>query len=273
VAVTLNSLTWDVDILNMGAGHDDPYFVRIDDTLVGRKAGESAAVKARELRAAHPLKAVASRILGTNTDERAWSKGASGERLAGWFFDRLPRPWRVFHDLPIGERKANVDHLVVGPAGVFTVNTKNLAGTVRVTPRTLRVNGARTDFLPKAAHEADRASRLLSAALGRHVDVRAVLAIFADRWEIVEKPMDVHVGSPRGVKSWLLELPAVLSEREVLAICGAAHKAGTWRDCPGAGQICPCGGTIVERVRHKDGERFLGCSRFPTCRRSWPLTA
>jgi hypothetical protein len=247
---------------------DDAYFVRIDETLVGRKAGESAAVKARELRSTNPLKAVTSRIFRTHTDERAWSKGASGERVAGWFLDRLPSGWHVFHDVLVGERGANIDHLVVGPAGVFTVNTKNLAGTVRVTPKTVRVNGARTDFLPKAAHEAARASRLLTAALGRPVEVRGVLAILADRREIVEKPSDVHVGSPRGVKKWLLEQPSVLSERKVLAICGVAARPETWRDRHAAGESCLCGGTLVERVRRKDGERFLGCTRFPACRRT-----
>lgn len=83
----------------------------------------------------------------------------------------------------------------------------------------------------------------------------------------------MHVGSPRGVKKWLLELPTVLSEREDLAISALAAKAETWRDRHAAGEPCSCGGTLVERICPKDGERFLGCSRFPACRRTRTLPA
>ncbi len=183
---------------------DEPCFVRIDETLAGRKAGGSAGEKARELRRADPLGAVASRVLRVHTDERAWSKGARGERFVGWLLRRLPEGWYVIHDIPVGTGGANIDHLLVGPAGVFTVNTKNLKGEIWLAPKTLLVNGQRTDFLPKAAAEASRASRFLGAALARPVPVRPVLAIFADRWTVKEDPPDVLVDTPRGVMRWLL---------------------------------------------------------------------
>jgi len=250
---------------------DNGYFVRIDETLVGRKPGGSAAEKARELRAADPLGTRVARLLRLKTDERAWRKGANGERVVGWWFGRLPEGWYVFNDIPIGRRGANIDHLVVGPAGVFTINAKNLTGKVWVGPRTLLHNGYRTDYLPKAAAEARRASRMLSAALGRSAEVRGVLAILADDWTVKEKPPDVHVGSPRGVKDWLLKQPAVLSTREVIEIAGAAAKPATWHDPKLAdAQQCPCGGEIVRRIRRRDGSPFLGCSRYPNCRRTWP---
>jgi hypothetical protein len=132
----------------------DDYFVRIDETLVGRKAGGGAADKARELQAAHPIRSLAARALGKRTDERAWRKGARGERFSGWLLGRLPEGWHIFHDIPVGRRGANIDHVVVGPAGVFTVNTKNRKGEVWLAPRTLLVNGHKTDYLPEAAREA-----------------------------------------------------------------------------------------------------------------------
>jgi nuclease-like protein len=106
------------------------YFVRIDETHVGRRAGGSASEKAQRLRAERPLRSLAGRVLGVRSDERAWRKGARGERFNGWLLDRLPSGWHAFHDIPVGHRGANIDHLVVGPVGVFTVNTKNVSGTV-----------------------------------------------------------------------------------------------------------------------------------------------
>lgn len=79
---------------------DEGYFVRIDETLVGRRAGGSAAERANELRAQRPVRSALDRFRGKKTDERAWRKGARG---------------------------ANIDHVVVGPAGVFTVNAKNVS--------------------------------------------------------------------------------------------------------------------------------------------------
>lgn len=117
---------------------------------------------------------------------------------------------------------------MIGPPGVFTVNTKNVKGTVWLAPRTLLLNGHRTDWLRKAAREARRASRSLSAALGRSVQVTGVLAVLADDWTIKERPSDVHVGTPRGVKKWLLSLPVALSTGEIVEICAAAAKPSTW---------------------------------------------
>jgi hypothetical protein len=35
---------------------------------------------------------------------------------------------------------------------------------------------------------------------------------------------------------------------------------------------CGCGGHLIERTRKDDGRVFLGCTRFPTCRRTKAVT-
>lgn len=243
--------------------------VELGETLVGRTAGTSAAERAHELRKAQPVRTRLARLLGVHTDERAWRKGAYGERATGRWLGRLPEGWYVFHDIAVGARGANIDHVVIGPAGVFTINTKNLTGKVWVGPRTIRHQGHLTDFLPKASAEARRAAKILSASIGRPVDVRGVLAILADEWTIKELPADIYVGGPRSAKNWMLKQPTVLSGRDVIELAAAAAKAGTWVDAP-ASTRCPCGGHMIPRTRKRDGEPFLGCSRYPTCRRTRP---
>lgn len=250
---------------------DDDYFVTIEETLVGRKAGGGASEMARRVRARSPVLSFLGRVTGSGTPDHSWLKGSRGEAFVGWLLGRLPEAWHVFNDIPVGKRGANIDHLVVGPGGVFTVNTKNLRGNVWVAPRTLLHNGYKTHYLPKALHEARRASRLLSSAAGRRVEVQPALAILADGWTIKEKPTDVYVGTPRGTKSWLQSLPSTLSASEVREIAAAAAKPSTWnRVVAKAGDRCECGGEIVSRVRRADGAPFLGCSRYPGCRRTWP---
>jgi Nuclease-related domain len=60
-----------------------------------------------------------------------WQRGAQGERRTGRLLDRLPRDgFVVFHDLAVPGSPANVDHLVIGPTGVFVIDSKQWTGSV-----------------------------------------------------------------------------------------------------------------------------------------------
>lgn len=57
------------------------------------------------------------------------NRGATAEEHVGGLLDQLAG-WRVIHDASTGH--GNVDHIIIGPAGVFTVETKSHPGPVRV---------------------------------------------------------------------------------------------------------------------------------------------
>jgi hypothetical protein len=63
---------------------------------------------------------------------RTWRRGAHGERRTARLLDRLTRDgFVVFHDLAVpGNTSANVDHLVIGPSGVFVIDSKQWTGSV-----------------------------------------------------------------------------------------------------------------------------------------------
>ncbi len=64
-------------------------------------------------------------------------RGAVAEEHVGGVLDQLDRGrWRVIHDATLG--RGNVDHIVIGPPGVFTIETKSHPGPIRVG----RVHGA-----------------------------------------------------------------------------------------------------------------------------------
>jgi hypothetical protein len=202
--------------------------LQLDETFVAPRAGGSAAERAAARHATEPFRTVLARFFGIQTEERTWPRGADGERLTGWWLGRLPAGWHVFHDLPVGDAGENIDHLVIGPAGVFTISTKDLTGKVWVGAKSILHNRRRTDFLPKASAEARRASQLLSSAVGRPVEVRGALAILADDWTIKQRPADVYVGATRSVKDWMLRQPVILRAEEVIVLVAAASKPGTW---------------------------------------------
>lgn len=66
-----------------------------------------------------------------------WRTGAEGERATAKALKRLPPGWQVVHDIDIG--RGNVDHVAVGPPGVFVLDTKKLSGVVSVTAGVLSV--------------------------------------------------------------------------------------------------------------------------------------
>jgi hypothetical protein len=62
---------------------------------------------------------------------RAWQRGAAGERHTARLLDRLGHEgYVVFHDLAMPNSPANLDHLVVGPSGVFVIDSKKWTGQV-----------------------------------------------------------------------------------------------------------------------------------------------
>jgi hypothetical protein len=67
-----------------------------------------------------------------------WQQGAFGEQATGKQLKKLEREgWVVLHDLPRG--MGNVDHVVVGPGGVFVLDSKRTDGRVVVEDDTVTV--------------------------------------------------------------------------------------------------------------------------------------
>jgi Nuclease-related domain len=71
-----------------------------------------------------------------STQARSWRRGAHGERRTARLLDRLTRDgYVVLHDLAVpGNTSANVDHLVIGPTGLFVIDTKQWTGSVHQSP-------------------------------------------------------------------------------------------------------------------------------------------
>lgn len=62
-------------------------------------------------------------------DHRAWSQGAEGEEAVGEVLEGLSAEgWHVIHDVAFG--RGNIDHILVGPGGILTVETKSHGGKI-----------------------------------------------------------------------------------------------------------------------------------------------
>lgn len=207
----------------------------LNDRVPGQAViGELMAVRQRDL----PRSAL-GRIFGTDplsADSRPWYKGALGEIAVGRILTRLGAEWTVLHAVPVGSGTSDIDHVLIGPAGVFTLNTKNHAGqSVWVAGRSFMVSGKKQRHIPNAVHEAARAARLLTAAAGEAVDVTGLLVVVEPkRLTVREKPSDVAVVTDGQLLRWLGRRKPVLTPEQVTSISAAAALPGTWHKKPPA---------------------------------------
>lgn len=159
-----------------------------------REAGEGAReMERRAASAKSGVRRFAERLLNVHTDERAWRQGARGEEKVATTLGRLPEEWVALHDLPIGTKGANLDHLVIGPGGVFSLNTKFLSGKVTVLEHAVFQDGNKRKYLPAARREAEKVQRILGDALDRAVHVRPVIVLVGAELDVKKRPTGATV--------------------------------------------------------------------------------
>lgn len=193
--------------------------------------GDAARAKAESLRAAAPTRTFLARVFGANTDERAWRIGAAGETAVAAQIRRLGPKWKVIHAVPVGTRGSDIDHVLIGPPGVFTLNSKNHpSANVWVYYDAFTVNGRKYPYVRNSRFEAQRASRLLTRAVGLPVDVRGVVVVLGARrgFKVKHQPNDVRVVARKQLAGWLSKLQAQQSQADVERIYHFARRSSTW---------------------------------------------
>jgi Nuclease-related domain len=129
-------------------------------------------------------------------------RGAAGEEQVGGLLDELSeRGWLVIHDATLG--RGNVDHILIGPPGIFTIETKSHPGPIRVA----RLHGAMLS-------QAQAQRKTIERVTGVEVEP---LIVFSRAW--VDRPTarrkGVRVIPARMLVRYLLRQPSRLSREEI----------------------------------------------------------
>ncbi|GAA1795083.1 hypothetical protein GCM10009795_045780 [Nocardioides hankookensis] len=164
-------------------------------------AGESAREVARRQREkAARLEQAAAR----------WERGAAGEEAVATALAALPRTeWTVVSDVQWpGRRFANIDHVVIGPGGVFVIDAKNWSGKVEVVDSVLRQNGRHRE--PAVAGGSDAALAVAQLASLDPSLVHPVLCFVRDDW-LSGWARDVMVCSTFNLVTMLVSRPTALA--------------------------------------------------------------
>lgn len=183
-----------------------------------------------KIRAAHPrLGGMILRLSPDPQSTTAWATGAVGEeKLGARLNDLASSTVRVLHDRRIPRTRANIDHIVVCPSGVFVIDAKKYQGRPQ-----LRVEGGilrpRVETLLVGRRNCTRLVdgvlkqvELVTAALQAGLDlpevlVRGMLCFVKADWPLIGGSF-----STRGVEVlWpkklvkQLQLPGVLAESDI----------------------------------------------------------
>jgi hypothetical protein len=129
-------------------------------------------------------------------------RGATGEEQVGALLDQMSeRGWLVIHDATLG--RGNVDHILIGPPGIFTIETKSHPGPIKVA----RLHGAMLS-------QAQAQRKTIERVTGVEVEP---LIVFSRAW--VDKPLvrrkGVRVVPARMLLRYLSKQPARLSREEI----------------------------------------------------------
>jgi hypothetical protein len=192
--------------------------------------GESAFRRAREVAPPGIPRVVARFLPQLVVQSSSWWKGGMGEEKVARRLSKLSRDqWMCLHDRPLGTSGRNVDHILIGPGGVFSINSKNLSGAVSVRGNAFYVNGYRDYTRVHAARNEGRVvSARLSAAVGKPVEVSPVIVVVAPSLDLVSQPDGVHVLGLRDVPEWFALRPSNPAAVSAAAVYEACRRAHVW---------------------------------------------
>lgn len=212
---------------------------------------------------------VVRELWGRRQSTEAWGKGARGEVETGRILEELPGGFVVKHDLRMPGSRANIDHLVIGPTGVFTIETKSFKDGVRIAGgRVTRGGRNANQIVDQGKRQADSIEERLGLEARPIVVVHGGVQLGWFSSPVVE---GVRFCSPRRLIKVLQDGPDQMDASSVAAAVAVLDDAPAGPAPAHAQRSCGCGGTWVERTRRSDGAKFMGCSRFPACRATQSL--
>lgn len=117
------------------------------------------------------LVVVMSALFTTPNSITAWQIGADGEARTARLLETLEADgFRVLHDRKIpGARSANIDHIVIGPPGIYVVETKSYKGSLQIRGDEVFVAGRRKNgWIDEVNREAAAVRTALAEEVSAH---------------------------------------------------------------------------------------------------------
>jgi len=118
-----------------------------------------------------------------------FNKGAQGEEAVARELGFLNADYRVFNCIESGREallpsNGDYDHVVIGPTGIFLIETKNWSGTITLENGMILYNGRKPDRPPitQAKNAASSLGTRLKEACGITAEIKPVICFATDKF-------------------------------------------------------------------------------------------
>lgn len=200
----------------------------VPNDLALNKPGDAVRRKIIELQPSAFMRLVGRWLPGTEI--HSWCNGLVGERATGRRLNRLKgRGWRILHAVQ-WDSGSDIDHLAIGRAGVFAINSKRHKGkSVWYGDRAITINGTSTRHVVISQQEARRVARVLSRHCGFDVPVRPVISVVhAAKLKVKNAAPPVLVLPVDELDRTLSGLSPLLTREQVDRVYAVARDPQTW---------------------------------------------
>jgi nuclease-like protein len=160
-------------------------------------------------------------------DSLVWSKGIEGERRAAdYLAPVIAADYIVLYNRLIPGLGGDVDSVVIGPTGIFAIETKNWSGKLEVLNNRLYVgNSNRTWAIDQLYREAIAVQIALAPELNRaRVTVTPVLCAIGGVASSEREASGVHITNGKRLSRFILERPSVFDDPTVRRIVELAER-------------------------------------------------
>jgi hypothetical protein len=144
---------------------------------------------------------------------KGWAKGLVGEEIVSDYLKQLPEDYFIYNDVNLPGKMGNIDHVVIGPSGIFVIETKNYSGKFLIKGNDwfYYKGGNYNPVKTNPAHQVIRNTLELKKFLEtKGVDTsiwfQAIVAFKNSDFRVEEKPKAYKVLIPQTVPKYILNI-------------------------------------------------------------------
>lgn len=142
---------------------------------------------------------------------KSWNKGIKGESVVAEYLNQLPKDYFIFNDVKFPGSYGNLDHIVVGPNGIYVIETKNYSGFFIVRDREWFYKSGKTIKIARSQPGKQVMANAISLRKflinnGINMDgvwVNSIVTLLDNNFKIEEKPRNYNVLFPSTIPQFI----------------------------------------------------------------------
>jgi len=149
--------------------------------------------------------------------------GSKGESFIFYKLSQLSNEYLIFQDVKLPDKKYNIDFVVLGPTGIFTIEVKSHRGNIDFNGQKLIRKGIplHRDFLKQALRQALSFHDYIKNKIKQDIFVKSVLVFSSQYAKLNFNPgliNNVFVLASNDIISFLSKQPRILNSEEIIQL-------------------------------------------------------